>query len=531
MLPLKHGAMKNWFLFIVMLLALGSCSGSLFDPANPYAPDSDDGHGMIVLGAQLENPFSVENMTKALDRIYPETKADRAPMDPTNIYVRFLPADDAQYESLIRRGVQMIDHPVDYEIVREGDWYHDPEIPQDDITWQYAVVKADFIFPKSVKYEILEQCYIPDNDPGTKSSSYDWTLVERTAYEISGNASMLSPLTKGEDDGKPEGDVLILDDRKETEEGVRGVMVSCNSFVKFGHAYTDENGHYKIDRSFADEPRYRITYKNKSGFNIGMNLIIVTASYSSLGKNPASGVDVHISKESERKLFSRCVVNNALYDYYKACDNGTNIITRPPANLRIWLFQHLQCSSCSMMQQGVLIDGSLVKKYLGEYSAILKMFLPDITLGLKGRDDYASIYAEAVHEASHASHFSQVGKEYWNNYITFIIKSFVTSGFVTFGAGTEENHGLCEVAEMWAYYMQSTLYNDRYPDSPQAFGTTFWFHPQVFMTLEEKGLGRYKIFAALTSDIKDKDQLQKKLISLYPEMKSTIKQAFGRYNL
>ena len=52
-----------------------------------------------------------------------------------------------------------------------------------------------------------------------------------------------------------------------------------------------------------------------------------------------------------------------------------------------------------------------------------------------------------------------VGNDYWDKYIDYIITSFISSNMVMYGTGSEENHGYCEIGEMWAYYMQSTLYN------------------------------------------------------------------------
>ena len=248
-----------------------------------------------------------------------------------------------------------------------------------------------------------------------------------------------------------------------------------------------------------------------------------------MGKGDPSGVSMQVDANSERRLFERCVVNNAAYDYYESCNNADSSIKTPPSNLRIWLFNNLDASSSVMMQQGALIDDSVIGDYLGAYSILVKMFLPDLTLGLKNAASYADIFATTVHELAHASHFMQVGTAFWNNYIEFILMSFVTSGFVTYGVGTEKNHGYCEVGEMWAYYIQTVYMKERYGTDKQ-YGTSFWFYPQILTRLDERGINRYKIFNALTSDICDKESLQKKLISLYPESKSVINQAFGKYN-
>ena len=74
------------------------------------------------------------------------------------------------------------------------------------------------------------------------------------------------------------------------------------------------------------------------------------------------------------------------------------------------------------------------------------------------------------------------------------------------------------------------MVNERYQGETKRFyGMNYWFHPQILLNLEERGLDRYKIFAALGPDVVDKEMLRKKLLSLYPEFKSAITQAFARY--
>ena len=521
--------MKKIGKFIVLAILAGSCSGKVLEPVSEIV-DVDGAvlHEMIVLGNKLEDPYSVENMTKALDALYP-TKAARAGAPLTDYYVRFLPADESQFEALEKLGLNLIDHPVDYEILQEGDYYHDPDIEEGKITWQYTVVDKDFKFPEGIRYEILDRCCLAENDSQTKADGIDWAAVEMEAYRLTGNGALVQPGTKA-DKSIPSGRITIIDDKKDlTPEGVRGVKVSVNSFVKFDNAFTDENGYYQMRKSYSSKVRYRLVFKNKKGFAIGFNLLLVPASVSTLGKSSPSGMDVTIDSDSERKLFTRAVVNNAGYDYYEGCADKEVSIKTPPTNLRLWLFQKLGASSAPMLQHGAFIDNSIIGDYLGEYTLLLKLFLPDVTLGLKGLTAYDEVYASAVHEMAHASHFMQVGKDYWDKYIGFILKSFVTSGFVTYGAGTEDNHGYCEVGEMWAYYMQTQMYRDRY-GTDKVFGTSFWFHPEIFLTIDAKGIDRYNIFNALTSDITDRDILQKKLVNLNPKNKSAINQAFGIYN-
>lgn len=484
-------------------------------------------HGMIRLGERLEDPYTVENMTRAFSALYP-TKAASDYISTTDLYVRFLPKTEEEYDLLEGLGLQMIDHPVDFSILQEGDYYHDPSVPEDEFTWQYAVVPYDFEFPEGVEYEVIDKCYIAEHKVVTRASAgIDWSAVERQSFEMTGNGGLIAPATKSSEG--PSGRIYIHDDKLEEDVGVAGVKVSCNVFVKFASAYTDEEGYYQMGTSFSNRPRYRIVFKNVKGFAMGFNLVIVPASFSTLGKGDPDGVDCYITKDSDRMLFCRSVVNNACYDYYCQCEAEKDRIRTPPANLRLWLFKNLSSSSAVMLQQGALVDGGLLAKFLGDYIDLLKMFLPDVTLGLRGKEDYASIYHTAIHECAHASHYMQVGNGFWDKYIKFVLSSFVTSGFITYGIGTEKNHGYCEVGEMWAYYIETVMFRERYAADITSFGADNWFFPQIFCYMDERGINRYRIFQALTSDIIDKDILQEKLLSMYPECKTIIKQAFDRY--
>lgn len=529
--------MKTWIKMILPALLAASCVGKGLDV--PEAETDAEGmrihHDMIVLGERLEDPYSVENMTKALAAVYP-TKADRVVLPATHLYVRFLPESDAQFRRLEQLGLNLLDHPMDYAILREGDYYHDPTLDEDRITWQYAVVEKDFTFPDGIRHELLDQCYIPGEQPASKSDGVDWAAVEREAFRLTGNAALLLPEDGGTKaaegtSGTPKGRITIVDSaRGGAPEGVRGVRVSCNCFVKVASAYTDGNGCYEMDKSFTTNPRYRLVFKNTAGFSLGFNLLLVPASVSTLGKHGVEGLDYEVTESSDRMLFLRCVVNNAGYDYYAWCKEESPQVKTPPSNLRIWLFSGLRASCAVMMHQGVLVEGGKLTELLGEYASLIKIFLPDLTLGFKDKGSYAEVYATTVHELAHASHFMLAGKEYWDRYARFILTSYVTSGFVTYGVGTEEDHGHCEVGEMWAFFLQASLYRERYGHSGPNFGLNYWFHPQIFLQLEERGLPARKIFQVLDGAVTDRSLLQKKLTSYYPEFKSEINHAFARYN-
>ncbi len=527
------GPMKNlWKICAVALLAV-SCSkeGRFEANGSPY-DDSGLEHEMIVLGDRLDNPYVTETVQEAFSELYPTKSRDV--VSTTDLYVRFLPQDEDEFSLLVDLGVEMLDHPMDYEILTEGDYYHDPTVGDEQITWQYAVVDKDFEFPAGIRYEIIDECFISDNaDEDTKAAEgIDWEAVEMQAYRITGNEGMLdeSAVTKATK-YCPAGRITIVDEQANGGQpfGLAGVKVSCNSFVKFASAYTDRDGYYTMSKKYSAKLRYRIVFKNKSGFSIGLNLIFVTASVSTLGKGSPQGIDCTVTRDSNGALFRRSVVNNATYDYYTRCAEEDMNLPQPPSGLRLWIFKNLNTSSAVMIHHGAVISYSLIKDFLGMYAILVKIFAPDITIGAKGCDTYSKLYDATVHELSHASHFRVVGTDYWNKYIWYIISSYISTGGMTYGDGAGGNAGYCEVGEMWGYYMESMMHKDRYGGSTPAYGTSFWFYPQIFRYLDDRGLSKSDIFEALQSDVTDRDTLEKTLIKLYPAKKTVIEQVFTRY--
>ncbi|MBQ3766585.1 MAG: hypothetical protein II874_07610 [Bacteroidales bacterium] len=525
---------RCWNLLLPLTLLVACQQEEMAGPDDRQTGQPALSHGMIELGEKLEDPYTVENMREAVASLYP-TRAGEIVISTTDLYVRFLPVSEADYASLVELGVRMTDHPMDYRIVREGDYYHDPELDDDAITWQYAVVPRDFKFPAGIRYELLDECYISENDPATRAESgLDWDAVEAEAYRLTGNEDLYPGTRAGEEPVFPAGRITVEDPEAFGGKpyGLAGVMVCCNSFVKFATGYTDRDGYYQLSKKFSSTPRYRLVFKNVAGFSIGMNLVLVPASVSTLGVGPAAGLDMHIDASSDGALFRRAAVNNAAYDYYARCEPSDLDLKAPPQDLRIWIFKNLDCSSAAMLHHGAFIeDNELVQKYLGGYASLLKRFLPDITIGAAAGDgSFIDIYSSVMHELAHASHYMQVGNAWWGKYITYILMSFVKEGREAYGSGTRADAGYCEVGEMWGYFMESVLFKDRYGGDLPTFGTSFWFYPQIFRYLYERGVTCSGIFRALKSTVSSRDDLQDALLNLYPERESMITQVFNRYS-
>ena len=380
--------------------------------------------------------------------------------------------------------------------------------------------------------EVKAKCVFGSTEQ-TKSDGIDWEEVERMAYIITGNEDRIDEpaFRSGSSKVVPSGRITIVDDHANGARpfGVAGVRVSCNSFVKFDHSYTDRDGYYRMNKSFSSKLRYRLVFKNVKGFAIGVNLILVPASVSTMGKAGPAGVNMTVTGKSDEKLFRRCVVNNAVYDYYSRCSEDDMNISLPPSDLRIWMFSSMKSSSAVMLHHGAILSNSQISAFLGKFSVLVKFLLPDITLGLADKEDYRSIYSTTCHELAHASHFTKVGTGYWNVYIRYIVESFIKSGGSLYGDGTGTGAGHCEVGEDWAYYLESKMFKDRYGGIFPTFGTSQWFNPQIFRYLNERGFSVSQLFSVLNKDVTSKNTLKGVLIASYPTRKNIIEQVFNRY--
>ena len=120
--------------FLLPLLALAGCNEQDTDDLNrafPLKSDTSANGTQIVLGQKYDNPYSVRNMVAAYSDLKNSgEQIGNIQIRTTDLYVRFLPQDTAQYNSLEQdTNLVLFDYPLDYEIVQEGDYYHDPSIP------------------------------------------------------------------------------------------------------------------------------------------------------------------------------------------------------------------------------------------------------------------------------------------------------------------------------------------------------------------------------------------------------------------
>lgn len=252
--------------------------------------------GMTILGRQLPNPYSPENIQKAWESLENSnsklTKGIQMNFQPTHYYVKFIPTNFQELETLkANSNYDIYDYPTDYEVIKEGSYYHDPEVDVSMPTYQYALIEKDTELPSQIDYIILDELiqfqYI-NNDP--LISVYGEDLIyalEDESFKLVGlQEYLINENTKRR--WRPGGQIL----KAKWNYGaytapVSGLSVKILNLWRYqiGSATTDNNGNFSSSMRFRTRVRYKITYtannrtsdytssRTKSNWNIEINLL------------------------------------------------------------------------------------------------------------------------------------------------------------------------------------------------------------------------------------------------------------------
>lgn len=547
--------MKRYIYIFILTLLTSACAEKISSPSEhvDYGSEREDyvtrlDDGMMVLGEKLNNPYSLSNMQAAYDELCKTKSLSSEKLEATDLYVRFLPKDSTDIAFLQNLDLEFFDFPLDYEIEEYGNYYHDPSVPEGEITWQYTKVKPDFVFP-DIQYEIIDECYIPEEDEElTKSSICGGDFAEELEMLAIKMADLPAEYSVSEDyietkakvKKYPSGSVLIY---KEDNDSIpaKGVKIRCHYFLKWDSDFTDDEGNYNISKKFSCNPTYAIILDNVKGFKVWGNWGFLAAANHNVGRQNKSGYNFEIYNNSQ--AWKWLVINNAAYDYYKMCERDG--IKKPPTNLKIWCWGNASVSSAPMLHHLVGLNATLfavpfaTMLYAGpvgvEFS-FLSWFvlaaLPDVTIGTfstinNKMKTYVSIYNTVWHELTHSSHFAQAGEVVWGRYINYIV-THCTDGI--YGDGTAETKGkdICELGESWAnaFERYSSYLKFGFDNSS---GWDQWFDHNIdciYSLMSNNILSPKEIYSCLTKDVKSVEDLKQKLLEKYEDRTERIKAYF-----
>ena len=381
----------------------------------------------MKLWKKLENPYSVANMQRAMDTILKEVKksknyqaksfqksAEQIEIEETDLYVRFLPKDSLEL-NIIEKDTALVlfDYPLDYEIEREGEYYHDPDLPEDQISWRYAVVKPDYQFPK-VKYEILSHLFIPENSEGYREE--DENAQGKTAYSKTSSLISLETvslyltnnLSKEEktaiekekkknlqakrvcvwficwnvpDRWNPSGTIKLWDDRLNRYNRMQGVKVRARRWFTVKTGITNSDGYFRTG-SFRRPANYSIRWQ-RHHFSVKWSWWLFwssTAWYN--GPKQKSPWNLNIRGGTQQYY---ATIFQAAHDYYYRHNYG---LTKPSNSGGFWKLR---------------IRARKVNGRSSHAEARRLYNWADISLKAWG-DASDLVYGTTIHELAHAAH-------------------------------------------------------------------------------------------------------------------------------
>lgn len=495
----------------------------------------------VIIGEKLRNPYSLDVMRQACDLLYPPTRGEDPVSDslitPNVKYVRFLPTDSTEYRTLSTSGYELFNYPLDYDILGDPSDYHDPNLPPEQITWQYTVMPIEDPLPIS-SAEVLELGYIPD-PADDLNSIYDLEAIEDTANGII-NEMTTDRLAGGITSGSTAtndtsvryassytGKIQLCDFGTKNDsipKGVKGVKVRVRHYFKIRTAYTDDIGGYNINMREFDNcnPRFELRFENKYGFKLGYNVELIMPQTFDMKSTRSYTFRGDDSEKKRYKAWVLSTINNAAYDWYERCEKEG--MPTPPNNLHIWAMEMARGAACPMLNHGTYNTSELSEAALATFlfgpdfglvtnawlSILINTICPDVFVFNVDVYQTERLYRYTSHELAHATHFQQVGEDvlerafWWADVINYEVECGVRSlGESPYEHSCVEKEEKAGITEMWAHavgYIMEREYLGRgkstYPEQDK-----YWFKPEIIWDLYRGGMSLKEINQSMTENV------------------------------
>ena len=533
------------------MFAIWSCSNTEWQE-NELNVEPQPQTTSTIEGVKVPNPYSVEAMKAACEVLYPTTRSGESVADEiivaTHIYVRFLPADKEQMDFLLETGWELFNYPLDVEFEEDPSEYHDPSLSDEQITWQYTVLPIDTTLPTDITYEILEECYIPDDDE-TEVETTAGTIVDIAAIEgVSVNYAETGVMD-------PSASTMALTRRTYTGtitvDGypVEGIKVRIVGRLLSKTAITRADGTYSVTGRLGTSPKTEICFVNPANYiAFGYDYNLDLPSKVNLGTARSK----NFTYSNNEKGWTLSHMNRATCMYYDRCAELG--LTLPPFSMRMWAIEHFEGASCPMFAHGTSFYINSIQRYVTGciknrtvaniaerlLRNLLYKFGPDICL-CNVEDNRDAIYQHVFHELSHATHFRYISNnaQWWANVVDYELDCILASDFEDpYGTINTPNNGHSGVAEMWAFAVGNIFYKELYeqidiratstPYPPREDGS-YWFKPEIIWDLYLEGIPLTTLLSGLSNQATSIQIYKQIMISRYPQHTDVINYTCSQY--
>ena len=278
----------------------------------------------------------------------------------------------------------------------------------------------------------------------------------------------------------PSGNVMVQskDTRGFTNVPLRRVNVLSRRWFKLGHAYTDANGRFYINKGYRQKAKLIVEFKTDQattrGFNKSADIwdvaLPIRHQMGAYSETQMENMNYTFSYQYDSRTkgalsWAAATAFNTLYGMYDyAAANG---ILTPPQDINIWLaadftnggsapmLRKLATTTATGQFINYILPGGVIFKRL------VQRAIPDITIrfdyGLDNTTFSTNDIDEVLsHELGHSIHYRQVGNDYWTSYINYIIAS---GGY---GIKTNNDAGRIAISEAWGYYTGYNFTSEKY---------------------------------------------------------------------
>lgn len=187
---------QSILLILSFLILFASCKKNTDSTLQPVVEKNIASNAKaIILGKKLKGePFSVQNMQKAFANIQSRIQKSGArttsdPLQPTHNYFKITPHSNDEVIQLDTLGYEIWDAPLDQEITNDGDYYQDPSLPDDQITYLYTVLPVGESLPSNIDAQLVQQLYLfsdADGDAYDGEDADPWNPNNVHCYDPSG---------------------------------------------------------------------------------------------------------------------------------------------------------------------------------------------------------------------------------------------------------------------------------------------------------------------------------------------------------
>lgn len=364
----------------------------------------------IVLGAKLDNPYSVKNMQLASDKLIKDNliaiSPNRIPkVITTHYYVKFKPQTAEDLISLKQDSTLILyEYPLDYEVIEDGISYHDPEIPDSLPTYQYASIAANEWRRKraniAVQYEVLENLFIPDEDNilvaageeyvencSVDIEDKDWDIIETLVDEsmkITDNIEPIGPQTRGSSKWRPSGRITAYDNITNGAIPLTRARVRARRWFTTHIGYTDQQGYFSCNGRFSRPANYSIVWESGRWDIRDGN--IVQAYYN--GPKKKGNWNLYISGG---KSVRYATIHRAAFRFYYGYTNGLS----RPNNSRKEKIAYLH-------KKGNGINGDYNQQWGAGIWSDIRIYGKNDS----GWRELSDLFSTVCHELGHAAHYT-----------------------------------------------------------------------------------------------------------------------------